>query len=233
MARLARLVVPDLPHHVTQRGARRMQVFFSHGDYRAYLRLLARQAARHDVAIWAYCLMPNHVHLIAVPTTNDGLARSLAEAHRRYAYRVNRRSGWTGHLWQQRFFSFPMEEARAVNAIRYVLLNPVRAGLAATAGDWPYSSARSQIAGRPDDLVEIQAIPHLVPDWGVFLSGDVEFIETDEMRRQTRSGLPLGSDRFVDDLERVTGRRLRPLRRGRKPSSDSRPVSSLSGDPEK
>ena len=107
MARLARIVVPGLPHHVTQRGNRRQQVFFDDGDYRAYRGLLAEYCAKAETQVWAYCLMPNHVHLILVPSHPDGLRAALGEAHRRYSRRINRRQDWQGHLWQERFRSFP------------------------------------------------------------------------------------------------------------------------------
>lgn len=125
MPRLPRIVVPGLPHHLTQRGARRQQTFSGDDDYRAYLDLM-RDWCRHAlVAVWAYCLMPNHVHFIAVPA---------AEAHRRYARRVNEREGWTGHFWQARFGSSALDEAHLLQAVRYVELNPVRARQAGAQG---------------------------------------------------------------------------------------------------
>src|SRR5947209_4469298 len=110
MARLARVVVPGLPHHVTQRGNRRLQTFFSDEDYRAYLDLMAHWCTACRVEIWSYCLMPNHIHLIAVPDSENGLRRAIGEAHRRYTRRVNFRQRWRGHLWQGRFASFVMDE---------------------------------------------------------------------------------------------------------------------------
>ncbi|MDJ0943575.1 MAG: transposase, partial [Kiloniellales bacterium] len=97
MARLARVVVPGVPHHVTQRGNRRLETFFEDDDYRAYLDLLAASCAEARVAVWTYCLMPNHVHLVLVPKEPDGLRRALGEAHRRYTRRINFREGWRGH----------------------------------------------------------------------------------------------------------------------------------------
>src|SRR5277367_5350031 len=119
MARLARVVVPGLPHHVTQRGNRRETVFFSDGDYRFYLDLIASAARRSGTAIWAYCLMPNHVHFIMVPSQADGLRATFAEAHRRYTARVHARERWTGHLWQGRFSSTAMDERHLLAAARY------------------------------------------------------------------------------------------------------------------
>ena len=110
MARLARVVVPGMPHHVTQRGNRRQPTFFREDDYAAYLELMGQWCRERGVEIWAYCLMPNHVHLIAVPQSEDGLRLAIGEAHRRYTRRVNFREGWRGHLWQGRFASFVMDE---------------------------------------------------------------------------------------------------------------------------
>ena len=196
-----------------------MQVFFSRDDYHSYVGLLALQASRHSLEIWAYCLMPNHVHLIAVPSTEQGLAKPLAEEHRRYAVLVNRRHGWTGHLWQERFSSFPMDEPHLMAAIRYVLLNPVRAGLVETATAWPHSSARAQILGRPDKLVNVGPVADRVSDWDAFLGLEPDSTEYDVLRRHGRIGRPLGSDGFVEGLERLTGRRLRPRKAGRRPKA--------------
>jgi len=148
MARIARVAVPDWPHHVTQRGNRRMQTFFGEADYRAYLSLVSEWCSRHGVAIWAYCLMPNHVHLIAVPAAAEGLARALGEAHRRYTRQVNFREKWRGYLWQGRFGSVAMDEPHLLAAARYVETNPVRARLVASAEDWPWSSAAAHVSGK-------------------------------------------------------------------------------------
>ena len=197
-----------------------MRVFFSQDDYRSYIGLLALQASRHALEIWAYCLMPNHVHLIVVPSTEEGLARPLGEAHRRYAALVNRREGWTGHLWQERFSSFPMDEPHLLTAIRYVLLNPVRAGMVEAATDWSYSSARAHVLGKPDQLVNTRAAADRVSDWRRYLGLEVPSKEAEVLRRHGRSGRPLGSDGFIERLERLTGRRLRPRKAGRRPNRE-------------
>src|ERR1700722_8711163 len=129
MARLARIVVPRLPHHVTQRGNRGERVFFEDADYALYRDLLAAACRKTGVAVWAYCLMPNHVHLILVPADATGLARALGETHRRYVSYVNARARQTGHLFQGRFASVVMDEEHLLSAARYVSLNPVRARL--------------------------------------------------------------------------------------------------------
>ncbi len=147
MARIARFVVPGLPHHVTQRGNRRERVFFGDDDYELYRDLLASQCRKQGVACWAYCLMPNHVHLILVPDREEALARALGETHRRYASVVNARARVTGHLFQSRFGSVVIDEEHLAAAARYVALNPVRAKLVARAEDWRWSSARAHLRG--------------------------------------------------------------------------------------
>src|SRR5580692_1188288 len=134
MARLARTVVVGLPHHVTQRGSRREAIFFEDGDQEIYRDLLAEQTRKAGVEVWAYCLMPNHVHLILRPTTVDGLGRAVGEAHRRYTNFINARGRWTGHLFQSRFSSVAMDDAHLLAAVGYVSLNPVRARLVSRAG---------------------------------------------------------------------------------------------------
>ena len=126
MARLARVVASGLPHYVTQRGNRCQQTFFCDDDYRTYLELMAEWCGAHQVEVWAYCLMPNHVHMIAVPHSADGLGRAIGEVHRRYTSMVNLREGWRGHLWQGRFASFILDKPYLLTAARYVELNPVR-----------------------------------------------------------------------------------------------------------
>src|SRR5208282_2865913 len=154
MARIARYVAPGLPHHVTQRGNRRERVFFADDDYRLYRDLLREACDKADVSVWAYCLMPDHVHLILTPMTTDGLARALGKAHRRYSVFVNARLRVTGHLFQSRFGSVVMDEDHLMAAPRYVALNPVRARLVERAQDWPWSSVRAHLEGRDDPLVE-------------------------------------------------------------------------------
>jgi putative transposase len=191
-----------------------MRTFFGPDDYGRYLRELGIQARRWGLQIWAYCLMPNHVHLIVVPASEEGLRLPLGEAHRRYSWVTNRRHGWRGHLWQERFRSFPMDAVHLLLAVRYVLLNPVRAGLVRAAADWPHSSVAAHLGVGDDPVVDPRPLASRISDWRGYLqpspmdAGEI-------LRRHSRSGLPLGSDSFVEGLERLLERSLRPPRLGR------------------
>ena len=209
MTRIPRLVVPGVAHHVTQRGNRRQTTFFRPFDYEVYRELLAEQCEKESVSIWTYCLIPNHVHLIAVPSSPQGLARAFGEAHRRYTTMVNRREGWTGCLWQGRFASFAMDEPHLFAAIRYVLMNPVRAGLAERAADWPYSSARAHLGQGSDDLVDTAALAGRIANWDALLTNSPTWSERSRLRRHESNGRPLGEDRFLAEIAAVTGRDLR------------------------
>lgn len=217
MARLARVVIPGVAHHVTQRGNRRESVFFGDADYRLYLDLIATAARASGVETWAYCLMPNHVHFIMVPTDGDGLRATFAQAHRRYTGVIHARHRWTGHLWQGRFSSTAMDEAHVHAAIRYVDLNPVRVGLATKAADWPWSSARAHLAGRDDGLVTVGPVLRRVGDFAAYLDepGEAGLIEA--LRRSRSTGRPVGAKDWLAALEASSNRSLAPRKRGPKP----------------
>jgi putative transposase len=218
MVRLPRLILPGHPYHVTQRGNRRQQTFFEDGDYELYRDLLREAAERADAEVWAYCLMPNHVHLIVVPSDEDGLRRTFADAHRRYTGFINARHRWTGHLWQGRFGAVVMDETHLGHAMRYVSLNPVRARLVERPQDWRWSSVRAHLAGRDDELVKVAPALERYGDFAAFLgdeSGEAEAWRA--LRRSETSGRPLGSDAWVAGLEARTGRVLAPQKRGPKP----------------
>ena len=209
MARLARVVAPGIPHHITQRGNRRMKTFFHEADYREYLHLMAQWCNRCKVLIWSYCLMPNHVHLIAVPGTEDGLRKAIGEAHRRYTRYINFQKGWKGHLWQGRFASYPMDEDHLLAAARYIELNPVQAGLVKKTGDYKWCSARAHFAGQDDILVKVAPLLGIVNNWQGLLKSDVTAEEKMTIRSHERTGRPVGSDRFIKRLERITNRTLK------------------------
>lgn len=216
MARLARVVLPGTPHHVTQRGVRRQETFFNDDDYGAYLKLMAESCKQAGTQVWAWCLMPNHVHLVLVPSQEDGLRAAIAETHRRYTRRINERQKVTGHLWQERFHSFPMDEPYLLAAVRYVERNPVKAGLAKSPEKWPWSSAVGRLDPGKDPLSTPDALAGMISDWPAFWKaspdeGDDKAL--DSIRRHTRTGRPLGNERFISVAEKRTGRTLK-LRRG-------------------
>ena len=216
MARLARVVVPGMPHHIIQRGNRRQQAFFCDADYHTYLELLHEWCTSCNVEIWGYCLMPNHIHLLAVPGDAAGLRRAIGEAHRRYTRQVNFRERWRGHLWQGRFGSFVMDVPYLLAAARYVELNPVRAGLVRRAGDYPWSSARAHLDRADDVLVKVAPLLKRMPDWAAFLNSGPSVAELTNMRQHERTGRPLGAGNFLEKLETQLGRVLRRIKPGPK-----------------
>jgi len=226
MARIARVVAPGLPHHGTQRGNRRMQTFFCDDDYAAYLWLLGQWCRQEAVAVWAYCLMPNHVHRIVVPSSAEGLARALGEAHRRYTRRVNFRQAWRGYLWQGRFSSAVMDEPHLVAAAGYVERNPVRAGLAAKAQDRPWSSAAAHVTGQPDALAESAWLAERTAGW--VCRWEEYLLQADErewvtaLRRRASSGRPLGDEPLLKRIGRLLGRDLVPKKPGPAPKNPAK-----------
>ena len=228
MARLARIVLPGVPHHVTQRGNRRLPIFFSDDDRRAYLDLLAEAAAASGTRCLAWCLMDNHVHLILIPETADGLRAMLGEAHRRYTRMINFREGWRGYLFQGRFASYPMDDAHLMAAVRYVEMNPVAACMVARAEDWAWSSARSHIAGRRvkgDPLTDVAALGKLVRNWRALLRqglaagdfGPEDETVTAAIESHLSTGRPLAADDWIAAQEKATGRIMSRRRPGPKP----------------
>ena len=218
MARLARVVIPGLPHHVTQRGNARARTFFGDDDYALYRDLLATHCRDANVEVWAWCLMPNHVHLILTPSDPDGLRRALSRVHRTYAGVIQARRKRSGHFWQGRFGAVPMDEEYLAAALRYVSLNPVRARLVARAQDWKWSSTRAHLRGRDDGLTALKPVKQIIPDFAGLLGSVPEQDLFDRLRAAESIGRPLGSDRFMARIERLTGRILKPGKRGPKPA---------------
>jgi putative transposase len=202
---MPRLVVPNYPHHVTQRGNRRQQTFFVENDYRTYLAFIAESMAEVDAAIWAYCLMPNHVHFVIVPTDEDALAGLFSNAHRRYTRHINHRHDWRGHLWQERFHSVVMDEQHLIATVRYVELNPVRAGLCANPSDWRWSRVHAHLRGRDDEGVAVDPMLGRIKNGRDYLQcmDDDETLE--QLREHSRTGRPLGDQSFLDTLVDITG----------------------------
>ena len=225
MPRRARIVAVGYPHHITQRGNNRRPVFYSDQDRALYLDLLQEYSSKFKLAIEGYCLMSNHVHLVAVPHRDDSLARALGRAHNDYARLIHIRRRESGHLWQNRFFSCPLDGYHLWQAMRYVELNPVRAAMVDGAGEWPWSSAGyhlGQVAAHPvisSGLWEASWTPQR---WEEALSlGLGSQALLDQIREATRAGNPLGSDHFRQDLEHLLQRPITPQKRGRKPAASA------------
>jgi putative transposase len=217
MARQARIVLRDTPHHITQRGNRGEPVFFEKADYEAYITFLSEECADKGVSIWAYCLMPTQIQLIAVPTRENALGRALGEAHRRYTRRINERNSWRGHLFQDRFFSYPMDETHLMNAARYIETQPVFSGSAPTPESYLWSSARAHVKGRDDKLLTPEKpLLHFVQDWSAFLQQWPQNGEPKDIERHLQTGRPRGSDYFLDSVESMVGRPVRPQKPGRR-----------------
>ncbi|MCA1829506.1 MAG: transposase [Myxococcales bacterium] len=206
MPRTARIVVPGVPHHITQRGNRRMPTFMCDEDYARYRTVLSESCARSDVEIWAYCLMPNHSHTIAVPESEAALRHAFAVAHQKYAREINKRERWRGHLWQCRFASYPMDDAHTLAAARYIELNPVRAGIVSSAAEYQWSSARAHLVGRDDELVRVAPLLAVRHDWAKFINERMDSKVLDALRWHLASGMPLGDEAFVKEIEARLGR---------------------------
>ena len=196
MARLSRVVVPEFPHHIIQRGNRRQKVFFNEDDYSEYLKLLNTYSQRFKVDILAYCLMPNHVHLIATPHKDGSLAQAIGETHRNYTRFINFREKWRGYLWQGRFSSYLLDERYLLAATRYILLNPVKASIAKKPWDYKWSSTKHHMMIANSSLLKDNLLRELIGDWKDFLNtaigdDDIKLLQLHE--RTGRCELKMGT----------------------------------------
>lgn len=216
MPRVSRAILVGYPHHITQRGNYRQTVFSDADDYARYLKFLARYTEKYGLEIWAYCLMPNHVHLVGVPSAGDSMAMTFRTLHMLYAQYYNEKNGVTGHLWQGRFFSCALDERHTYAAVRYVELNPVRGGIVASPGDYPWSSAKSHIDGTPDPVLSgLCFVRDTVTDWRQYLGEPQDAEAQKNIIKATGSGHPCGAVDFVRRMEAVLGRRFIPRPAGR------------------
>jgi len=216
MPRLARVVAPGYPHHVTQRGNYKQPVFEKEEDYVYYLELLRKYCHKYRLNIWAYCLMRNHVHFVCIPLRDDSLAKTFNTLHMLYAQYVNRKKGAAGHLWQGRFYSCILDERHVYGAVRYVENNPVRSGLVKHAEDYRWSSARNHIKDVSDEILS-KDCPLLgeISNWGAYLKEREDNDVLTNIRKNGIMGRPCGDDSFIKKLERRFERRLKALPRGR------------------
>jgi len=218
MPRLARTVFSNIPHHITQRGNRREDVFFTADDRLIYLEWLQFYCEKYDVSILAYCLMTNHVHLVLTPHSKDGLQKALKPLHMRYSQHINKIKGWKGHLWQGRFFSSPLDDAYTWSTIRYVERNPVQAGIIIKAEEYLWSSAAAHCGLKAEPL--LTTLPNSMDgisqeDWSDWLVLPENQSVTDIIQRNIEKGLPCGNDTFIDKLEVIAKRSLRYKPQGR------------------
>jgi len=191
MPRDARLVIPGVPHHITQRGDQRRQVFFTPEDYRAFLISLHKRAKAHHVSINAYCLMPNHYHVAATPQTENGLALVFGPLDEHYTLRWHARYRTTGRLWQGRFYSCPLADSHLCQAYQYIDTNASRADLVPQPWDYPWSSARAHVTGHdPYHLLDMDSWAKLytIEDWRELLQQIIEPDIIQQLRDATHSG---------------------------------------------
>ncbi len=219
MPRVARTVFPNVPHHITQRGNRREDVFFVDADRQFYLSLLKQYSEKYKVEVLAYCLMTNHIHLVLIPKDEKGLQSLLKPLHMRYTQRINKKMGWSGRLWQGRYFSSPLDQDYTWEAIRYVELNPVRAKLVEEAEEYKWSSAAGHCKLREDKILtkdkEWKDNLESIENWSEWLRQRKDVKKVEEIRRNIQKGLPCGSEKFINDLEKLAERvlRYRPIGR--------------------
>ena len=223
MPRLARVIAVDTPHHVTQRGNAHRFILDCDSDRAVYLDLLVQFSRLNHLSLMGYCLMSNHVHLIAVPHRTDSLARALQQAHGRYAAYLNVRQASDGHVWQGRYYSCPLDEAHLWAALRYCELNPVRAGIVGRPEEYRWSSAAAHCGGPCPAFLERTAWENAWTRsaWVEYLLGDGAERDAEMIRATTHTGRPLGSADFVRNLESALGRRLAPQKGGRRPATEN------------
>ncbi len=213
------MVAVGVPHHVTQRGNNRRDVFFHDRDRNVYLDSVFEYAERYRLAVWGYCLMTNHVHFIVVPDQPTSIGRVFARTHSDYARYANLLRHGCGHVWQARFYSCPLDSAAAWQALAYVERNPVRAGLVERAEEYSWSSAGAHCSGvvskRPIDISAWRTA-YTPERWQAVLRSSVgEEAFQERIREATGVGLPVGTDEFVESLGKALGRSLRAQPPGR------------------
>jgi putative transposase len=215
MARIARVVIPGVAHHITQRGVRSMNIFDSREDKKSYLEILSELSLREGLKIHAYCLMDNHVHLLVTPQKEDSLRKAIGETHRLYTRKINFRKKVRGHLFQERFFSCPLDDAHSVAAARYIERNPVRAKMCKQAWNYEFSSAKYHVGSiKTDPLLTDKTWHHSPKEWKELLREEAKEIEL--IRRSTKTGRPSGNEEFIKNLEKVSGRKLVIKKAGRR-----------------
>jgi len=223
MSRIARIVAPGYPYHVTQRGNYQQPVFDEEDDFRQYLLWLKEYASKYSLNIWAYCLMTNHVHFVCVPINEDSLARTFNTLHMRYSQYFNYKKRLKGHLWQGRFYSCILDKKHVYTAVRYVENNPVRAGIVKKPHSYKWSSACDHVKRGKESLLSHDCfLVEEIEDWLKYLQEKEDEQIIRNIKKCSMTGRPCGDDSFVKKLEKYLGRRLRALPWGR-PRKQTKP----------
>jgi len=221
MPRIGRVVAVNFPHHVTQRGNYQQRVFATEGDYRQYLSWLEEYSRKARLEIWAYCLMPNHVHLVVLRREHDSMAKTFIILHTRYSKYFNQKQQHKGHLWQSRFYSCVLDERHLYAAVRYVENNPVRAGLVSHAEYYQWSSAPAHVGRTSTKLLSADCpLIHNITNWTEFLSEQENKKVLENLRNNIISGRPSGDEEFIERIENIIGRSLKVRPRGRPKKED-------------
>ena len=216
MPRQARIVAVGVPVHITIRGSRKQEVFFTDEDRLRYLAWLCEYSERFQFRVFAYCLMTTHVHMVGEPTNETGMGKMMRVLSTRHSQAVNKIQGWTGHLWQSRYWSTTLDEAHLHRAVRYVEQNPVRAGLVTDAGEYRWSSAACHCGmGIDPILAGDQAWSGKLEDWPRLLKENLDEEMLLEIRTKTKNGQPCGDENFVAKLSRMLGHPIECRSRGR------------------
>ena len=218
MPRLARKVATGFAHHITQRGNNRQDIFFVDDDRLVYLDYLKQQADKYGLEVSGYCLMTNHIHIVATPHDDDSLAKAIGRTHFRYTQYINRFHKRSGHLWQSRFYSCALDERHFFVAMKYVELNPVRAKLCRMPWCYEWSSAGAHIDNKSrSDLLDLSGWYKMISagQWKNALLEGIDDAQMLCLRQRTHTGRPLGSDGFLSKMEKLLGSRVRPLPVGR------------------
>jgi len=218
MPRIARIVAVGLPHHITQRGNYKQNVFLDDKDRKQYLAWIQEYSQKYDLSILAYCLMQNHVHFIAVPDRENSLAKTFNSTHMRYSQYFNKKTQATGHLWQGRFYSCVLDEPHLMAAAKYIERNPVRARVVKKPWEWKWSSALAH-TNKERSLIRLKDLLNIIDmsykSWSQYIDTNEGEKDSDNIRKHTLTGRPLGSRVFIEKLEKQFGRRLLALPRGR------------------
>lgn len=217
MARIRRIVVQNIPHHITQRGVRSMNIFFKDEDYECYKELLLNQCEIHDLDVISYCLMTNHIHLIVIPRNKESLSKAIGETHRLYTRKINFEQKVRGHLFQERFYSTPLDEEHFLYALRYVEQNPVKAYMVQYPWDYKYSSARYRLKLISKDIVSDYDVIDNILNYQDFLQEDTQI---KLLKGKTRTGKPCGDESFYDKIQSITGVDYKKKKTGPKANND-------------